>query len=258
MKKIFESMKPYTLAALPLAVIIICAWQDPKQNQRDTQKIFTNEKDTVPEVFNEEDNNEFKMEDLDKAMKELDINMDKLDEQMKHLDININKEIGESLAKIDFDKIGKEVEESVKAINWKEIQKEIDNSMEQAQEEIKKIDFNKINEEMKELQEKFQSKEFKEQFNSEKLHKQIDDAMSKAKEGIGKAKEELQELKSFTEELSKDGLIDKKKGYKIQWKNGNLYINGKEQPKSVSDKYRKYEKEDDYEINMNKEDSEKF
>ena len=51
---------------------------------------------------------------------------------------------------------------------------------------------------------------------------------------------------------------DKKKGYKIQWKNGNLYINGKEQPKSVSDKYRKYEKRDGYEINMNERDSEKF
>jgi hypothetical protein len=258
MKKIFESMKPYALAVLPVAAIIICAWQNPKQNQRDIQKTFTNQKDTVPEAFNKEDNDEFNMGDLDKAMKELDISMDKLDEQLKYLDININKEVEESLAKIDFDKIGKEVEQSVKAINWREIQKEIDNSMEQAQEEIKKIDFNKINDGMKELQEKFQSKESKEQFNSEKLHKEVDDAMNKAKEGIGKAKEELQELKSFTEELAKDGLIDKKKGYTIHWKHGNLYINGKEQPKSVSDKYRKYEKKDGYEINMNERDSEKF
>jgi hypothetical protein len=257
MKKIFENMKPYALAVLPVAVIIICAWQNPGQNQKDSQKVYVNQKDTIPGDLNKEDYDEFKMKDLDKAMKELDINMDKLDEQMKHLDVNIDKEIEESLAKVDFDKIGKEVEESVNAINWKELQKEIDNSMDQAQEEIKKIDFNKINDEMKELQEKFQSKEFKEQFNSEKLHKEIDDAMSKAKEGIEKAKEELREMKNFTDELAKDKLIDKKKGYTIEWKNGDLYINGKEQPKDVSDKYRKYYKKDG-KIKMNGEETESF
>lgn len=173
MKKIFENMKPYALAALPVAVIIICAWQDPKQDQNDTPKVYTDQKDTVPGDLNKEDYDEFKMKDLDKAIKELDINMDKLDEQMKQLDVHINKEIEESLAKINFDKIGKEVEESVNVINWKELQKEIDKSMEQAQDEIKNIDLEKINDEMKDLQEKFQSKEFKEQFDSEKLNKEM-------------------------------------------------------------------------------------
>ena len=49
------------------------------------------------------------------------------------------------------------------------------------------------------------------------------------------------QLKEFTDALAADGLIDKKKGYTIEWKNGDLYINDKVQPKSVSDKYRKYE-----------------
>ena len=41
--------------------------------------------------------------------------------------------------------------------------------------------------------------------------------------------------------MEADGLIDKKKGYTIEWKSGELYINGTEQPKNVSDKYKKYE-----------------
>lgn len=81
--------------------------------------------------------------------------------------------------------------------------------------------------------------------------------MSKAKEGMEKAKAELQELKNFTDELVKDKLIDKTKGYTIEWKNGDLYINGKGQPKSVSDKYRKYYKRDG-KIKMNEEDTESF
>ncbi len=73
------------------------------------------------------------------------------------------------------------------------------------------------------------------------MHKQIDDAMNNAKEGIEKAKQQLQQMKDFTDALAADGLIDKKKGYTIEWKNGNLYINGTQQPKNISDKYRKYE-----------------
>ena len=67
--------------------------------------------------------------------------------------------------------------------------------------------------------------------------------MAKAQEGINKAKEKLQQMKDFTDALAADGLIDKKKGYTIEWKDGNLYIDGKEQPKNISDKYRKYEEE---------------
>jgi hypothetical protein len=84
--------------------------------------------------------------------------MDKLNLQLKDLDVNIDKQIEESLAKVDFDQIGKEITESVKNINWNEIQMNVDNSIKQAQDEIKKIDFDKINDQMKDLQEKFQAR----------------------------------------------------------------------------------------------------
>jgi len=108
-----------------------------------------------------------------------------------------------------------------------------------------------------ELQEKFQSEEFKKQFDSDKLQKQIDEAMDKANEGMQKAKNELQQFKEFTSELEKDGLIDKKKGYEIEWKNGNLYINGVQQSQQVTNKYKKYYREDG-KIKMNADSSESF
>jgi hypothetical protein len=55
-------------------------------------------------------------------------------------------------------------------------------------------------------------------------------------------------MKTFTNALAGDGLIDKKKGYTIEWKKGSLYINGNEQPKNISDKYHKYEEEDKIKI----------
>ena len=110
------------------------------------------------------------------------------------------------------------------------------------------VDKMQLEKDMKELKLKLNSPEFK---------KGIEDAMEKAKIGIEKAKKELLQLKEFTDGLQKDGLIDKKKGYSIEWKNGGeLYINGNKQPKEVSDKYRKYYKKDGYKINMNNDEDE--
>ncbi len=88
------------------------------------------------------------------------------------------------------------------------------------------------------------------------MHQQINDAMNKAKADIEKAKQSLQKMKDFTDALAADNLIDKKKGYTTEWKNGDLYINGTQQSKSISDKYRKYESTG--KINMEPEGVEHF
>ena len=54
-------------------------------------------------------------------------------------------------------------------------------------------------------------------------------------------------------EMEKDGLISSENGFKIKYKNKELYINGTRQPQSVNDKYRKYFKEEDFEIEIGKE-----
>ena len=55
-------------------------------------------------------------------------------------------------------------------------------------------------------------------------------------------------MKEFTEGLEKDGLINRKKGFTLEIKNGELYINGTKQSKEVNDKYHKYFKDEDYSI----------
>ena len=151
---------------------------------------------------------------------------------MKDMDVKISKQVQEALANIDMEKINKEVQENLKNVDLNKIKVEVDKSLEDAKEQMKKVDMDKLKIQMKELQNKFNSEEFK---------KEIDGAMKGAKENIEKAKKDLQDLKDFTDQLQKDGLIDKEKGYSIEWKNGGqLYINGKKQPKEISDKYKKY------------------
>ena len=64
--------------------------------------------------------------------------------------------------------------------------------------------------------------------------------MEKAKVDIEKAKVEMREYKSFVDGLEKDGLINKRDGYSIEHKNGELIINGKKQPADVYNKYRSF------------------
>ena len=56
----------------------------------------------------------------------------------------------------------------------------------------------------------------------------------------------------FTE-MEQDGLINSKQGFNIEYKNKNLYINGAKQSEQVTSKYRKYFKDEHFEITIDKE-----
>lgn len=262
MSNVSKSTQGLILAGLFVVVITAVAWQTDDKDKKDdsTSRQYTGDT-SVPKQRNY-DKNEFRMKELDQAMKQLDIEMKKLDLHMKDLDIEISKNVNEALAEIDFEKIGKEVEAELKKIDVEKINKEVqeelkkidlnkisievNQSLKEAQEEIKNVDMQKLQNEMKELQLKLNSKEFK---------AEIEEAMQDAKQEIEKAKQELRDLKDFTDALQKDGLIDKKKGYTIEWtKDGDLIINGKTQPKSISDKYSRYYKKDGYKIKMRPDD----
>lgn len=233
MKKILQRISRLTFV-MPVSALSLCSWMSPNVYNYSNRGINTAVvvKDTLPK--NSED-------PFEKAMKELDVNLDKLNVEMKDLKVNLDMQL-QSLSKIDFDAIAKQTEASLKQIDWNKMQQDINVSVQNAQKEIAKIDFSKMQKDMQAMQEKFQSEAFKSQFNAEKMHKQVEDAMKNAKAGMEKAKVELQQLKAFTDALAADGLIDKKKGYTIEWKSGELYINNQKQPKDITDRYRKYER----------------
>jgi hypothetical protein len=61
-------------------------------------------------------------------------------------------------------------------------------------------------------------------------------------------KQDLALMTKLTNALEKDELVDNKKPYKLEIKDGELYINGEKQSKEVSDKFRKYFKNDNYTV----------
>ena len=72
---------------------------------------------------------------------------------------------------------------------------------------------------------------------------EIDKSVAEARVSIEKAKEELVAYKGFIDGLEKDGLINKKENYTIEFKSGVLTVNGKKQPDSVVKKYQSFLKD---------------
>jgi hypothetical protein len=220
--------------------IILLSWRGQKQtHQQKSEQSIT---DTVPK--NKADK---KVRDLDDVLDELDraeikVDMGKVNEQlkeaMKQIDMaKIQVEVDKAMKEVDMEKIGAQVEKVTKEIDAAKMEKELKESlasvdlekMNKQMDEVKKIDMSKLDADMKKME-----------IEMKGLGPKIEKEMANAKASIEKAKVEMKEYKSFVDGLEKDGLINKKEGYSIQHKNGELIINGKKQPADVYNKYRTF------------------
>lgn len=262
-----------TLVALLLVGVITMSFQDSpfsynKLSVQESSDIYRPCKDTVP---NRNYNGSIKMKDFDKLQSELDRSLLQVSEELKKIDFSkMEKEIEASLKNIDAEKIMRDVERSLKNIDLdktlasvtsslkdidlnlkgEEIEKalaEATKEIEKAKKEISKIDKESIKKELEEARKEMEK-------SKAEINKiDMDKIMSEAKEGIGKAKEELKQTKELINELEKDGLVNTKNGFELEYKDKSLYIDGKKQSAEVTDKYRKYFKKDGFKIKIEKE-----
>lgn len=197
-------------------------------------------------------NKELSEKDWDKVSLEIDEAMNKIDfekiqadidKAMKSVDFEkIQQEITQSLAKVDFEKLQKEIKESmdkVSKIDMEEMradlqkaQKEIEQELQKAQkwnnEDFQK-EMNKVKKEMEELKVDLKKEEF-----------DFKNIMEKAGEEVQKAKEELKGYQEMVYDMEKEGLLSTDGDYTIDYRNGEISINGKKQTSAVSNRYKKY------------------
>lgn len=197
----------------------------------------------IAEAMKSIDGDKIRME-INKALKEVDM-------------VKIQKEVQESLAKVDFNKIKEEVANALKEVDMTKIQKEV-------QESLAKVDFNKVKEEIEKIKEVDMSKLDADMKNlneeMKELGPKLEKEMEKAKVEIEKAKAEIKEYKSFVDGLENDGLINKKEGYTLKHKGGELFINDKKASEQTYSKYRNFlekhkkfnieKSDDDFDIDM--------
>lgn len=259
-----------TLAMLMMGVITMSFLDSPLGYNKFTgEDEFAYEgcsTDTLPEKEG------IKMKDFDKLQDQLDKALGKVDAELKGLDFSkIQKDAMESALKaVDMDKIMKNVELSLKNIDLDKIMSDVSTSlknvdlnfksaeiekalaeagkeMEKAKLQLKEIDKETIKKEMEKAKQEIEkSKREIEKIDMTKI-------MDEARAGIDKAKDELKLTKEMFTEMEKDGLIDSKAGFTIEYKNKELYIDGKKQDEKTTGKYRKYFKEDHFKMTIEKE-----
>lgn len=237
------------LAGIAAVAFTLSAWASPEVGMPSYFDEFEKVQDTSRPSRKIRIEQDYKQEDLDKAMKELDRAMIDLDKKLKIDFSKMDREIKlamEQIKTVDAEKIAREVQASLKNIDWEKTSAEINRALKEVQVKFKEVDMKEINRELKKVNEELKAQNFS--INMDKIRDHVTEGLAQAKIGIKKAKEELAELKTLTDELEKDGLIDKKKGYRIEIKNKKLIINGKEQSQQVNEKYKKYLNKDDFSI----------
>jgi hypothetical protein len=247
---------------LPLAVILLGAFSNaPQQNQ------FTNLsfQDTIPEKRNKVTREEFKR-DLDKELYQLD-KTEKEFEKLKDKDwLHLQQQLEESLRKIDLQKtelrkMEQQVQASLRKIDFDKLDQQINLSLEGIdkfdKEDVKKhMYLSKLHME-KAMKNAAKHKELYslKHFDHDRLHKQLQGkmklhgldmkkSMADAQKNVHKQRKVMEQYQHLIYEMEKDGLLNTKEDYSIAFKNNELHINGKQQPQSVVEKYRKYIDED--------------
>ena len=187
---------------------------------------------------------------LDKVHFDAEKMKQQIDEAVKNIDAQkIQLEVQKAIEKVDFEKMKTQMQQNMDKIDLQQIKDEIAKAMKEVNAEkikadvnasIAKIDMDKIKVEL----DKVKDIDFKEvEENLKKMKPEIEKSMQQAKESIEKAKKEMLEYKNFIDGMDKDGLIDKDKNYTIEYKHGELTINGKKQPSDLVKKYNDFLKD---------------
>ncbi|HMK05041.1 MAG TPA: hypothetical protein VK489_12645 [Ferruginibacter sp.] len=224
--------------------------------------------DTVPD---KKCDGSIRMKDFDKLQSQLDRSLLQVNDEIKKIDFEkIQKQVENTLKDLDMEKIMKDVENSLKTIdldklladvtlslkdfNWEAKEGEMEKALAEAKKEIEKARI-----EIKDIDREAIKKELgkaKIEIEKSKIELKkidVDKIMNEAKAGIGKAREELKQTKEMFNELEKDGLVNAKEGFVLEYKDKALYIDGKKQSERTTDKYRKYFKKDHFKMTIEKE-----
>lgn len=172
-------------------------------------------------------------EDVARAIKE--INMEK-----------INADVQKSLNDVDFQKLNADVQKQLAEVDMVKIRSDIQKALvevdgekmkAQVQEALARVDMNKIQVELDKVK-NIDLTEMKKEL--ENIRPEIEKSMKEARKEIEKARAEITSYKNLVNALDKDGLLNKKGTYKIEYKNNELTVNGKKLSADVAKKYSEF------------------
>jgi chromosome segregation ATPase len=165
--------------------------------------------------------------DVQKLQDELKASLSNIDSEKMRAQIDASLK---SIDKIDLEKMEKEIEKSIEEVKVNVHPEEIEKKV---RESLEKVDIDKIKGDMNRA---------KDELEENKGHIKVD--LDNAKKDLEKAKQEIQGYQEMVYQMESDKLLSTKGDYKVEYKNGKILINGVTQPDSVTNKYKKYFRQD--------------
>lgn len=188
-----------------------------------------------------------KIRDLDEALAELDRGEAEMAKALKEIDFQkMEREIRASLKEIDMEKIKADVDKTLKEIDVEKMTAEVDKALKEidiekiradVRQSLKEIDMEKIKAEVSKIKDVDIARL---KIEMEKLKPEIEKSIQEAKKDIEKARIEITSYKNLVNALDKDGLLKKSEDYKIEYKNGEMTVNGKKLSDDAVKKYSEF------------------
>jgi hypothetical protein len=200
----------------------------------------------------------------EQAMKALDqVNMDRVLHQLstsvEKMDMEkMLRNVENSLRQSEAEKFLKDVEISIHYSNNKDLDKSFKSCLKEAREEMEKaklelssLDKEAIKNDMRKARAEIERSraEWQKSLASVK-NSDLKKIMSVANLDIEKLARELELTRELFSELQKDGLVDFQKGFQLEYKEKSMYIDGKKQSDTVSEKFSRYIKGDRFEMRI--------
>jgi len=205
-----------------------------------------------------------------------------VEEDENDSDFNVETIVNNSLQQVNWDSISTTINKAMTSVNWNDIQKNIDKSMKDAQQEINdpKVKAQiraSIRESRRAVEEAMRNSSAEMRRAMEESRKAMDEsrkAMSESRKAMSEAREQQRQASAqariqyqasadaakqnhtnynrMLSDMENQKLIDRNEKYKIEKKDGHLYINGEEQPQSIYNQYREYLNGDEIKIKGSK------
>jgi hypothetical protein len=177
--------------------------------------------------------------EMDKAMREIDGKKMELEMRaaMKGLDVDMTKmkeDMAKAMKDIDMQKINADVQKSLAGMQKELQQIDVEKMRGEVAKSLASVDMKKMKAELQKVKEMDFSKMKK---DLEGIRPEIEKSMREAKKDIANARQELAAYKNLVNALDKDGHLKKEANYKVEYKSGELTVNGK---KLSADETRKY------------------
>jgi len=252
------------------------------QKEKEDKTIISGDIDkTIEEINRAKENIEKQLQnkDWEKWHRDLEQSLEKLNTE------NVQQQVAKAMKEIDFQKMQWEAQAALQKIDQGKMQKDIEKAQaelknsigsmkiemdirrsleetKKAMNQLKAADMEKVQLEVEKATEelKLQESVLKENLDraresiNRNLKKDFKEELEKAREGIERAEKELHNYKDMLDEMDKDGLIHSNESYNIEYKKGELYINGTKQTETVTSKYKHYFKKENVKLTMGKED----